>query len=213
VKYYIAGFGGHAKMVYQIAQENRIKINGFLDIPLKNKSKAPKSILGLPIVNITSVKVKSVVFIGLGDNEDRTKTYSLLKKKKFELPYLISKNSLVHKTVKIGSGTIIFTNVTININAVLKNNIIINTGSIIEHEVLIKNNVNISPGSIICGKSIIGENTFIGAGSIVQQNIIIGKNCLIGSGSNVISNIKNKNLVYGNPAKIRWLDQFVKIIK
>ena len=78
---------------------------------------------------------------------------------------------------------------------------------------MIKNNVNISPGSIICGKSIIGENTFIGAGSIVQQNIIIGKNCLIGSGSNVISNIKNKNLVYGNPAKIRWLDQFVKIIK
>ena len=203
MEYYIAGCGGHAKVVYQIALENNIKIKSFLNVPLKNKSNLPKSILGIPIINYRNAKIKSTVFIGLGNNNDRIKTFKLLRKNKFKLPSLISKSSYVHNSVKIGFGSIIFPNVTINIDAEIKNNSIINSGSIIEHEVKINNNVNVAPGSIICGKTFINENCYIGAGSIIQQNLTIGKNCIIGSGSNVIDNIQTNSIAFGNPAKIK----------
>ena len=40
---YIAGYGGHAKVIYQITQEYNLKINGFLNIPLKKNNKPPKN--------------------------------------------------------------------------------------------------------------------------------------------------------------------------
>ena len=199
---YIAGYGGHAKVIYQITQEYNLKINGFLNIPLKKNNNPPKNILGVPVLKLNSIKKKSTIFIGIGDNNDRYKTFSLLKKN-FKLPYLISKKSLLHNSAKIGMATVIFPNSVININASIGKNSIINSGAIIEHEVSIRDNVSISPGAIICGKSKIGKNSFIGAGTVVQQNIKIGNNCTIGSGSNVIDNVGNNKLLFGNPAKIR----------
>lgn len=202
MEHYIAGYGGHAKVIYQITQEYDFKINGFLNIPLTKKINPPSNILGIPVINFKLAKKNSSIYIGIGDNNDRSITFDLLKKK-FKLPYLISKKSILHPSVKVGLATVIFPNSVINLDAKIGKNSIINTGAIIEHEVSIKDNVSISPGAIVCGKSIIGKNSFIGAGTIVQQNIKIGNNCVIGSGSNVINNVSNNKLLFGNPAKIR----------
>ncbi len=199
---YIVGWGNHSKIVYQIASENKIKIDGFLHVPFNKEKRFPKKIKGLSVKNYTKVKKKSNLYIGVGNIKERIKIFESLKKK-FSFPTLISRNSLIDKSVIIKQSSLIMPNVVINIDSKIGRNVIINTGSIIEHDVIIGDNVIISPGSIICGGSVIEKNSYIGAGSVIQQNIRIGKNCLVGSGSNVIKDIKKNSVSYGNPATIK----------
>lgn len=203
---YIAGYGDHAKVVYQVATENKIIISGFLKVPLKNlknNRRSPKKIYGLPVINYKKIKKNSNIYIGLGNIKERVQIFKFFKKKKFNLLVLKSEKAIIHKNVKIGEGSLILPGVIININANIGKNTIINSGSIIEHDVRIKDNVNISPGTIVCGNSIIGEESFIGAGTIIQNQIKIGKNCIIGSGSNIIRDIKKNSIVYGSRSVIK----------
>ena len=71
----IFGSGGHAKVIYQITQEYGLKINGFLNIPLKKKFNTPSNIFGIPVINLKLAKKNSSIYIGIGDNNDRNKTF------------------------------------------------------------------------------------------------------------------------------------------
>ncbi len=85
----------------------------------------------------------------------------------------------------------------VNIN----NGVKINVGSQIHHDVLIGEYVTIAPRALILGSVKIGKFTYIGANAIIKQGVSIGKNAVIGAGAVVIRNVKDNDVVVGNPAK------------
>ena len=64
--------------------------------------------------------------------------------------------------------------------------------------------VTIGHGSIVHGCKI-GAGSLIGMGAIILNGAVIGKDCLIGAGALVTgrSNIPDKSLVIGSPAKVK----------
>lgn len=136
---------------------------------------------------------------------------SLLKKKnsliKFykglgcSFPSIISKNSYVDETVKIGEGVIVFDHAFIDFNVTIGDNSIINIDSLIGHDASIGANNTISPKSIIGGGTIIGKNCFVGINATVNPYLKIEDNCIIGAGSVINKNILESGIYAGNPFK------------
>lgn len=110
-------------------------------------------------------------------------------------------DKFVMKDLSTKKGIIIqklcFISSRVNIN----NGVKINVGSQIHHDVLIGEYVTIAPRALILGSVKIGKFTYIGANAIIKQGVSIGKNAVIGAGAVVIRNVKDNDVVAGNPAK------------
>lgn len=80
-------------------------------------------------------------------------------------------------------------------------------GVVIHQNTIIGDNCKILQGVTIGGKSghknvpIIGDNVLIGANAIIMGPIKIGNNAIIGAGSVVLHDVKDNEVVAGNPAK------------
>lgn len=115
---------------------------------------------------------------------------------------LISKNSDISSTVKIGVGNIINTMVCIAGQSSIGNYVFINRNVSIGHHTTIGDYTTINPGTNIAGNVTIGNSCQIGIGVNVFDGIKIGNNSIIGGGSLVTKDIPDNVLAYGNPCKI-----------
>jgi len=201
----IIGGGGHSlSMIDILLNSNEWNLIGYTDISNKGKIK------NIPYIGnenkLNKAKCKNL-FMGLSylktplDRTLRFQIISELLNKGFVFPKLISQKSNLSKFIKIGQGTVVFKNATINIDTKLGDFGIINTSSVIDHECQIGNQFFLGPGSIVCGGVEIGNNVFIGAGSVINNSIKISSNVIIGMGSVVTKDIIQKGLYYGNPIK------------
>ena len=85
----------------------------------------------------------------------------------------------------------------VNIN----NGVKINVGSQIHHDVLIGEYATIAPRAVVLGSVKIGKFSYIGANSTIKQGVKIGNNAVVGAGAVVIKDVKDNDVVAGNPAK------------
>ncbi len=137
--------------------------------------------------------------ISIGNNVIRKKVAREMRHSFFTL---ISPTTYVDSTVKIGEGTLVCQNATVQVDCKIGKHVIINTASSIDHDCVIEDFVHVSPQATICGAVKIGEGTHIGANVTVLPNLTIGKNTIVGAGSVVINDIPDNVTVVGNPAKI-----------
>ena len=96
---------------------------------------------------------KSFFFIGVGNNKIRRKIYHQILKKYKKVNWLtvLSKNSNIDKSVKIGEGTLVMPGVTLNYNCSVGKFNIINTNSSIDHDCVLKDFISIGPGANLAG--------------------------------------------------------------
>ncbi len=122
----------------------------------------------------------------------------------------LSKNSKIGKNCNIGQNVFIGEKVKIGNNVKIQNNVSVYSG------VVLKDNVFIGPSVVFTNvkfprskinqkqkfkNTIIENGATIGANSTIVCGIKIGKDAFVGAGSVVTKNVKNKSMVYGNPAK------------
>ena len=199
-KIILIGSGGHmASTINLIESNNQFKIIGIIDKYKRKKKFMGYSIIGTDkdLISIFKRNIRNCC-IGIGqlkDSKPRIDVFKKLKKIGFNIPKIISKSAVLHRTVKIGKGTTVFHNCIINSNAVIGENCIINTRAIIEHDTIIGNNCHISTGAIVNGSVKIGDNTFVGSGAIIRNNVIIGKNVVIGMGQKIKKNVKSNSTI------------------
>ncbi|MDM1073316.1 acetyltransferase [Empedobacter brevis] len=191
---YLYGASGHGKVIAEIAEENNIKIEAFIDEDLSKEE-----LLDYPILHQVPDKQIEAV-ISIGSNQVRRKIVE--NNSRFNYKVLIHPKSAVSKRVTIGVGTVVMAGVSINAEVVIGKHCIVNTNASIDHECLIGDYAHISPSAALAGNVEVGEGTHIGIGSSIIQGIKIGKWCTIGAGAVIIKDIPDYAVVIGNPGKV-----------
>ena len=91
---------------------------------------------------------------------------------------------VVHKKVKIGKYCIL------------------NSNSCVDHESILGKGVHVMGSAYIAGRVTIDDYATIGANATILPDIIIGKNAIVGAGAVVTKDVKNNEIVVGNPARV-----------
>ena len=204
----ILGTGGNSIDILDTLNEINLispKYNclGFLD---DNPDNLGKSYHGHSVLGTLSEakQMKNAFFVnGIGSPTNFWKKEAIIAKTgiplaKFET--LIHPTASVSKMSQIGRGVVIFQNVSITSNAIIKNHVIILPNSVISHDVEVGDFSCITGGVCISGGTKIGKSCYLGTNSSVIGTIEIGDNCLIGMGSNVLKAVKSNAVVMGEPA-------------
>jgi UDP-2-acetamido-3-amino-2,3-dideoxy-glucuronate N-acetyltransferase len=124
----------------------------------------------------------------------------------------LSKGCKIGKNCIIGEGVHIGTNVIIGDNVKIQNHSLIYEGVTIEDDVFIGPNVVTTNDffpktghwdtlSLRFRKTLLKKGCSVGANSTIICGVTLEESCLVGAGSVVTKNVKEKTLVFGNPAK------------
>lgn len=110
----------------------------------------------------------------------------------------IGQNCFIGENVKIGNNVKIQNNVSVYSGVVLKDNVFIGPSVVFTNVKFPRSKINQKQKF---KNTIIENGATIGANSTIVCGIKIGKDAFVGAGSVVTKNVKNKSMVYGNPAK------------
>ncbi len=197
---YIAGSGGHAKVVIGTLFELEYHIEAMYD---DDNRKQGNSFCGIPVLGSIDSFCKLQYIngiIAIGDNQIRKKIVSGCKSITWETA--IHPTAYVHESVRIGEGTVVFAGAVIQPDTVIGSHVIVNTGATIDHDCMIGDYAHIAPGAHLGGQVRIGEGTLVGLSSSVIQNIAIGDWAVIGAGAAVIKELPSNVTAVGIPAQI-----------
>ena len=147
------------------------------------------------------------VCIGMMDGKLRHHISKILREKKLKQFSLISRNSIIDKSVKIGNGTLAMPNVVVHKFSKIGDDCYLNVNSIVDHECVIGNGVHLMGSCYVAGRVIIEDYASVGANATILPDIKIGKNAIVGAGSVVTKNVKSNEVVVGNPAKFLRLNK------
>ena len=142
-----------------------------------------------------------LVCIAREDGKSRYMISKEFEKKGLNPINITSKQSDIHKSVKVGKGFIALPKSYINRGTKVGDYTILNTGSMVDHECKIGNGVHLMGGCYLAGRVTVEDFASVGATATILPDIKIGKNSIVGAGSVVTKNVKPNTVVVGNPAK------------
>jgi len=197
----LIGGNGHAKVVSEILDDLKLKINiivapfidqGFAGFKGIKQLKNDQEVLKLS-------PDKHILVNGIGSlpgNNLRKKLYDKFKINGYNFLKLVSPHSIISQSVKLAEGVQVMPGVIINSDSCIGENSIINSGSIIEHDCIIGDHNHVAPGATICGGVKTGSSVHIGVGASVIQQIKIGDNSVVGAGATLTRNLQKYQIIY-----------------
>lgn len=207
-KIIIFGFGGHSNVVMEeLILAKKYQIHAIFDTDKSKKSLQFKNKKIKIFHNLDKILEKNFPksgIIAIGDNFNRLKIYKKIIKlnSKFNFINVISKSSLISKSVIIGTGNVILAKSFIGAKTVIKNQCIINSFSSIDHENFFDSFCSTGPGVITGGNVKLKKYSHLGIGCVIKNNITIGANTIIGGNSFVNKNCNDNSVYIGSPSKL-----------
>lgn len=200
----IIGAGGHGKVAADCAELRNVYDEiAFLDSGFPNvKQVLSWSVVGDGKDIATFVAAETYFFVAVGDNQARARLITQVLAASGKLATLIHPSSVISSQVKIGEGTLVCANATINISATIGKGCIVNTAASVDHDCVIEDYVHLAPGTRLAGNIKVGEGTFVGIGSSIIPGLELGKHCLLGAGSTLLSDLPSNSVAVGSPAKV-----------
>ena len=202
----VIGVNGLTKVALAILQKDGFMIYGILDHDqqLHNTQLGDIPILGsIADEQYTSLIGSACdVFTTLPTNKVKKQFASLLAEQYTTKPInAIHPATVIVHTALVGHGNLINDYVSIGPDIIVGNYCIIHPHVTIMQDTVIKDFVEIGAGSVLGAGSIIEEDVFIGPGSTIIGGVTIKKGASIGAGSVVLGNVKENDILLGNPAK------------
>ena len=194
----VVGAGGHAKVVIATARAAGWDVCAVLDdAPQTHGSE----ILGARVVggteDIGSVEADKAV-IAIGDNKSRKRVADRLEASWVSI---VHPASVIHESVVIGDGTVVFAGVVIQPDTVIGVHGIVNTGASIDHDCRIGSFAHLAPGTNLAGNVTVGEGALLGIGSRAIPGTSIGSWATVGAGGVVIDRVPGNVVAVGLPAR------------
>ncbi len=180
----IFGYGGHSKVIIDIAIKNK-----FNEIDIYDDNPKLKNVMGNLDDLIQSKDNYNGYFVAIGINKIRMNIYNKIKKTGLKPVTLVHPSANISSNVVIANGVCVMAGCSINSNTNIHEGCIVNTNSSIDHDCNIREFSHICPGVNIAGSVNIGELVFIGIGSNIVNNLKISSETRIKAGTTVIKSI------------------------
>jgi len=196
--------------VRSFLKSKKNKIIGIFDPYLNEPNFKTKYFFSNNKIGLDKIIKKSNSFIvGIGGEfgKERYLISQELIKRNLKPLNIVSKQSIIDKTSKLGKGIQIMPNAVVHCYSQIGDYCILNTGSIIDHECIIGNGVHIMGGAVITGRVKIGSYVTIGSNATIFPNVTIEEGAFVGAGAVVKKNIKRNHVVVGNPSKYSKLQK------
>lgn len=119
-----------------------------------------------------------------------------------EIVNFVSNKAIIHKSVQLGIGNIIFPNTVIEPNVKIGNNNIFWSSVNISHDVKIGSHSFFASQSLLGGFCVVNDNCFVGFKGTVLQGVTLDIETLVGACSLVIENTEPHGRYVGSPATL-----------
>ena len=205
----IIGVGGFAREIFWHAQNSEgfevdWKIKGFLDGDIKlseeDYKKLPANVPVLGDVDNYKICEDDVFTCAIGTPQVRKKLIEKILSRGGEFINLISKDSYIVPSAKIGRGVIFAAKTVVNDLSVIEDFVVINSLSGTGHDTKVGKFSCIMSGVNVTGGTQIGEEVFIGSNCVFAPKCKIGDGAFVGAGSVVLKKVGAGKKVFGNPA-------------
>jgi sugar O-acyltransferase (sialic acid O-acetyltransferase NeuD family) len=202
------GFGREAFNLATRCSEfnNEWVIKGFLD----DNKEALDGFEGYPPiigpVETYDVKPGDLFVCALGSVKHKYHYVKIIKDKGGIFTSLIHPSVLISRNTKFGEGFMAWPFTAISCDIEIGDFVTIQSFSDFGHDVKIGNYCHINAYSFLGGFVKVGNFTTIHTGARIIPNIKIGDNATVGAGSIVIKNVADNCTVFGNPAKVIFME-------
>lgn len=141
-------------------------------------------------------------------NRVRTRLCAAARAKGYALATYVSSAAFVWRNVEIGENCFIFENNVVQYSVRIGNNVVLWSGNHIGHRSVIEDNCFFASHVVVSGYCHIGQNAFIGVNSTLRDQIKIGRDAVVGAGAVVVKDVRERQVVRGNPATPSETDSF-----
>jgi sugar O-acyltransferase (sialic acid O-acetyltransferase NeuD family) len=200
---YVYGAGGHGKVVADVLRAQACPPVGFVD------DERPRStIFDLPVLGVgewlaTTMNREEVgVALGIGDNWSRKRIADRCRDYGFQIVTALHPSAVFSPTSMIGEGTVVMPLAMLNTDSIVGLGVIVNSGALIEHDCIIGDYAHVSPNVSLGGRVHIGSFCLLGLGAVVLPGITVGSGSIVGAGAVVVSDIPERVIAVGVPARI-----------
>ena len=196
-----------ADLIFDINRSANAKIysiEGFIDDNAKQGGELKND---LPILGnrswIETNDISSFYFICcIGNPETKAKVVAYLESKKAKFTILIHPSAIVSATATIEEGAIIMAGNILSTKCYIAKHVILNLACTIGHNTLIGKYSTINPGSNISGDVNLEEGVLVGTNATILEKLTVGSYTTVGAASLVHTNLPEKVVVFGMPARI-----------
>ncbi|MCD7951782.1 MAG: acetyltransferase [Synergistaceae bacterium] len=198
-KVFLIGAGDHAKVVLSTLEACGVECAGIYD---DNPELWGRTFWCLPIIGPVSEMPdtpETMAVIAIGSNVVRRKIRERFREACW--PVFVHPMAIVHSSVRLGEGTVVFAGCIIESDAVIGKQSIINSGCFIGHDSRIGDFCHMAPKSAIADSVTLGNGVFLGLGSMVRPYTTILDDVTIGMGSSVVKKLGPCGTYVGTPAK------------
>ena len=206
MKIAILGAGGLGKAIYEAFRASGLgpRVAGFLDDGRTGRF-CGKPVLG-PIADAPTLSRRrrlthGICAVGYRHFDARRKIIRLIERTR-SLRWIsaVHPSAAVARDAKLGEGVFLSLGCVVNAGTVIGDHAVLWSGVIIEHDNEIGENVYLCTGAKTSGYVRMGRDTFVGMGAVITQSNI-GRSATIGAGSLVLGDVKDRTVVWGQPAR------------
>ncbi|CFX11709.1 Sialic acid O-acyltransferase, NeuD [Syntrophomonas zehnderi OL-4] len=202
----IVGAGGLGREVAWLAADiNRQKPEwdfiGFVDDGVQGNTVEGYPIIG-PVEHLFNMPSDIWTVVAIADSRVRMKLVRQIQEQGRKMATLVHPSVSMSDYVKIEAGSIICSGTVITTNVSLGLAAIINPGCFIGHDTGLQDFVSLMPGTNLAGEVRVGEGCYFGLNSCVINRTTIGEWSVIGAGATAVDDIPAYSLAVGVPARV-----------
>ena len=198
---YVLGAGGHAKVVISTLRALGMEVAGLYDDDAAKKGAMCAAVPVLGSIGSLNSEMTRECVLAIGDNATRQQ----LAERMSWVHWLtiVHPKAYVHDSARLGPGTVIMAGVVVQPDAQIGAHCIINTGATVDHGCVVGDFCHVAPGCNLGGTVTLAEGVFMGIGSVAIQSISVGAWTAVGAGAAVVTDLPDRVLAMGVPARVR----------
>ncbi len=198
-KVFLIGAGDHAKVVLSTLEACGVGCAGIYD---DNPALQGQSLWCIPILGPVSDMPdtsETMAVIAIGSNKIRRRIAARFKNVCW--PVFVHPLGIVHSSVRLGEGTIVFAGCILESDAAIGKHTVVNSACFVGHDAVVGDFCDLGARSTLGNNVSVGDDVFIGMGAMVKPYVNIHGDILVGMGSSVLKDLPAEGTYVGSPAR------------